>query len=435
MRDEYNAELAVIGSMLLDPDCAAAMLDKLAVEDFENIYAREVLTVMKRLAEEGRPLDAVLTVEEIGDQTVRQWMLRAMEVVVTTANADEYAKIVKRNAKLRKLHAIGDNLAMSGLDYRAEAIKSIEDIENIVEDTTSADAVGAGEWANEFMEQQERIIADPTSAFCRTGYTDIDRVLGGGMFNGGLYVLAARPGMGKTTFALNIAEKVAKRNDAVLMVSLEMDGREIMCKRIAAEQDIPYKALMSGYVDDVSAARMRKCVERIKDRPFSVNRAAAMTITDITVLAKSIKGLRLVVIDYFGLIAVEGQEHDRYNDYTTISGKLKRMARRLDVPVLCLAQLNRNTESRTNKKPQLADLRDTGALEQDADGVIFLHRQSYYSEDERPETEGIDVIIAKNRHGETGTTTLWWNGAFGQIAEMYRGPDTTPDNYFGLEEL
>lgn len=424
MIEEYSAELALIGAMLIDEDFAPVALEKVRLSDLTSVYAREVWRIALELSEQGRPIDPVLIAEESDDRDVLgKWMVSAMEATTTTANGDEYISIVKRNSRLRRIHAIGDQLSVAGVDFRESAVKSIEDIEQVVDETADTSVTGADEWATTFAKEQDEIIANPESAYCRTGFDDLDRILGGGMFNGGLYVLAARPGMGKTTFALNIAERVAKRKQSVLLISLEMDSREIMCKRIAAEQDIPYKALMSGHITEPQRVAMAEGIEILRHRPFFTNRAAALTISDISALAKSVKGCGLVVIDYFGLISVEGQEHDRYNDYTNISGKLKRMARRLKTPVLCLAQLNRNTESRTNKKPMLADLRDTGALEQDADGVIFLHRESYYKDGAKPDVDDIDVIVAKNRHGETGSSTMWWKGSCGQIAEMSRTED------------
>ena len=418
---EYSAEHAVIGAMMLDEDCAAAMLVKLKPSDFSYPLARTVFEIALRLSEEGRVIDPVIVAEESDDrEKMGEYLLHTMEVTVTAANADEYASIVKKSARMRRIHSIAGDLLATGPDYRDTALKAAEQIDSVIEESADKDVTGADEWATEFLERQEEIMANPESAFCRTGYDDLDAILGGGMFNGGLYVLAARPGMGKTTFALNIAERVAKRHDSVLLISLEMDEREIMCKRVAAEQAMPYQCIMSGRMTEQQMVTMAEGVEIIRHRPFHVNRNAALTVTDIGTLAKNMKGCKLVVIDYFGLIAVEGQEHDRYNDYTNISGKLKRMARKLGIPILCLAQLNRNTEARQNKKPQLADLRDTGALEQDADGVIFLHREGYYADGERPEVENIDVIVAKNRHGRTGTATMWWQGESGQIAQMSR---------------
>lgn len=420
---DYGAELAVIGSMLIDEDCAAAMLDKLRVEDFGSSYAKEVFTIIARLSEEGKPIDAVLVAEQSDDaKSMGEYLVRAMEVTTTAANADEYAAIVKRNARVRRVNAIGDNLAVAGVDFKVDAVNGLEALENVIEDAADNELTGAEEWADAFKTEEEKIIADPEAAFCSTGMSDLDHLLGGGMFNGGLYVLGARPGMGKTTVALNIAEMVAKRGCPVLYISLEMNARQIMCKRLAAEQNIPYRGLMSGRLSWDEQIEMEEGLQALKGRPFHVNKRFGLTVSDIAAMARRVRGCKLVVVDYFGLISVEGDGKGRYEDYTAISGRLKQIACQLNLPILCLAQLNRENEKRggddsKKKRPKLSDLRDTGAIEQDADGVIFLHREGYY-QDEKPESESIEVILAKNRHGETGTLSMYWQGAFGRVSQF-----------------
>ncbi len=418
MITDVNAELAVIGSMLIDEDCAAAMLDKLRVDDFGGRYTKEAFAIMVKLAEDGKPIDAVLVAESSEDaKTMGEYLLRAMEVVTTTANADEYAALVKRNARARRVNAIGDKLAYSGVNFKAEAIESVDALQTVIEEAADSEITGAEEWANAFKAEEAKIIADPEAAFCSTGLSDLDRLLGGGMFNGGLYVLGARPGMGKTTVALNIAERVARRGQSILYISLEMNARQIMCKRIAAEQNIPYRNLMSGRLSWDEQIEMDEGLDALKSRPFHVNKRFGLTVSDIAAMARRVRGCKLVVIDYFGLISVEGDGKGRYEDYTAISGRLKQLACQLNLPILCLAQLNRETEKRTSKRPTLSDLRDTGAIEQDADGVMFLHREGYYQE-ERPESEAIEVILAKNRHGETGTVSMYWKGIFGRVEQF-----------------
>lgn len=425
---DNSAELAVIGSMLIDADCAVSMLDKLRADDFGSVFTREAFTVMEQLQSEGKPIDAILVAERSQDRrTMGEYLLRAIEVTPTAANADEYAAIVKKNARARKVNAIGETLYNAGADFKADAVKGLAELEGLIEDSADTELTGAGEWASSFKAEEEKIIADPDAAFCSTGLSDLDRILGGGMFNGGLYILGARPGMGKTTFALNIAEQVAKRGATVLYISLEMNARQIMCKRIAAEQDVPYRALMSGRLTWDQQILMDEGLELIKDRPFHVNRRFGLTTSDIAAMARRVRNCKLVIVDYFGLISVEGDGKGRYEDYTAISGRLKQLACQLNLPVLCLAQLNRENEKRggdnsKKKRPKLSDLRDTGAIEQDADGVIFLHREGYYK-DEKPESEAIEVILAKNRHGETGTVSMYWQGAFGRVTQFKKGDD------------
>lgn len=432
---DYNAELAVIGSMLIEEECAKAMLAKLRLSDFGGDYAQKAFGIMAQLAADGKPIDAVIVAGQAENpQAMGDYLLKAMETTVTVTNADEYAAIVKRNACIRQINAIGDKLSYSGADFKVEAIESVEALQSVIENASDDEIVGAEEWADAFKTEEEQIIADPEAAFCPTGLSDLDHLLGGGMFNGGLYVLGARPGMGKTTVALNIAERVAKHGQPVLYISLEMSPRQIMCKRIAAEQNIPYRGLMSGRLSWDEQIEMDEGLQNLKKRPFHVNKRFGLTVSDIAAMARRVRGCKLVVVDYFGLISVEGDGKGRYEDYTAISGRLKQLACQLDIPILCLAQLNREAEKRSNKKPTLSDLRDTGAIEQDADGVLFLHRDGYYREGTKPESENIDVILAKNRHGETGTVSMWWQGSFGRVSQFDTRREE-PEKAIHMEEI
>jgi len=337
-------------------------------------------------------------------------------------NTDEYISIVKKQAAARRVAAIGDKLTESTLDgFRAEAATGMEELQGVLDETASADVVNAEAWADAFAEEQKAIIEDPTSAYCATGWSDLDNILGGGFLNAGLYIMGARPGMGKTTVALNIAEQVASKGMPVLFVSLEMTSRQVMCKRIAAKSGIPYRKLISGDMTWDEQIDMDETLTELRTRPLNINNRFGLTVTDIASMARQVRGCRLVVIDYFGLISTEGEVKGRYEDYTLISGRLKQLACQLNVPILCLAQLNRNTESRQNKRPQLADLRDTGAIEQDADGVIFLHRDGYYNE--ASPGGNIELILAKNRHGNTGSILLYWDGELSRVAMLRRGND------------
>lgn len=420
---DYLAEQAVIGAMLIDEDAVELALGKLKPTDFGSSPCREAFTVMVALFELGESIDFITVADRCADRTESGEFLRqCAETTVTTVNTEEYISIVKKQAAARRVAAIGDKLTESTLDgFRAEAATGMEELQGVLDETASADVVNAEAWADAFAEEQKAIIEDPTSAYCATGWSDLDNILGGGFFNAGLYILGARPGMGKTTVALNVAEQVASRGFPVLFVSLEMTSRQVMCKRIAAKSGIPYRKLISGDMTWDEQIDMDETLTELRTRPLNINNRFGLTVTDIASMARQVRGCRLVVIDYFGLISTEGEVKGRYEDYTLISGRLKQLACQLNVPILCLAQLNRNTESRQNKRPQLADLRDTGAIEQDADGVIFLHRDGYYNE--ASPGGNIELILAKNRHGNTGSILLYWDGELSRVAMLRRGND------------
>lgn len=427
----FNAEFALIGSMLIDESCLAAMLEKMSAEDFESLKCSDTFSAMADLSGRGVPVDPVTLSNELGGSSA-DFLLECMEITPTAANADAYAEIIKRNRFAREVQGVASGLAMA--EDLGEVAKAIRELSEIADRGNAHDVIGGTNWASQFAEEQARIIADPESAFCKTGYSGLDSVLGGGMFNGGLYVLGARPGMGKTTFAINVAEKVSGCGRPVLFVSLEMSARQIMCKRIAIEGLIPYRELMSGKMSMESQREMRRCLERIQNRPFYTNERFGLTVNDIATLARRVNGCKLIVVDYFGLISVDGGARERYEDYTAISGQLKQLACQLNLPILCLAQLNRENNKRKDKRPTLTDLRDTGAIEQDADAVLFLNRGSYYDSGTKPESEPIEVIVAKNRHGETGTVEMMWNGTLGAIAQYETRYEETGESEIGRSE-
>lgn len=417
MRMDSAAELALIGAMLIDEDCRAAMLVKMRATDFGSSSCREAFTVMAALDAEKIPIDFITVSARCEDATYMAEFLRGCaETTVTTVNADEYAAIVKRLAAARRVASIGDKLAETGDDYQKDAVDGVTQLQTVLDETASAEVVGAAEWADVFLDEELKIIADPASAYCSTGWADLDKALGGGLFNSGLYILGARPGMGKTTVALNIAEQVAAKGAPVLFVSLEMNKRQVMCKRLASFTAVPYKSLISGDIDWAAQIEMEEGLELLKKRPLYINNRFGLTVTDISAMVRQLRGCRLLIVDYFGLISVEGGSQGRYEDYTAISGRLKQLACQLDLPILCLAQLNRETEKRTRKRPGLSDLRDTGAIEQDADGVIFLHREGYYNEEGAPSADTIELILAKNRHGGTGTVKMYWEGETSRVS-------------------
>lgn len=246
------------------------------------------------------------------------------------------------------------------------------------------------------------LIDNGGSAYVQTGFHLLDRLLGGGLLNSGLYFLAARPAMGKTTLALNIAEKAAAIAGDVLFVSLEMSSDQLTAKRVSAMARINYQLVLNGGLTEKQYAAVAAAASRISASRVYTNAGAGANVEKIVGMARSRKGVRMVIIDHFSLIQVPGRR-SRYEEYTNVSAALKRLARALDCPVLCLAQLNRANEQRSDKRPMMSDLRDTGAAEQDADGILFLHRPGYYTREKEGDASSYaELTVAKNRHGRTG---------------------------------
>ena len=236
-----------------------------------------------------------------------------------------------------------------------------------------------------------------------TGFAPLDAILGGGMLRSGLYVLAARPGMGKTTVALQIADSVAANVGPVLFVSLEMSLEQIEGKRIARVSGIPSNEILLGDGKNLDYGKIRSAAEKLKKIPLYISRRPAATVAQIRRMAKQIDGVQCVVVDYLGKIDPGNSRTGRYETVTAISKDLKTLAVELDIPVLALCQLNREDTGRNDKRPQLSDLRDSGAIEQDADGVLMLHRTDYYEVSETPlkpwESVELEILLRKHRHG------------------------------------
>ena len=252
--------------------------------------------------------------------------------------------------------------------------------------------------------------------FLTTGLRALDQMLGGGLLNSGLYVLAARPGMGKTALALQIADHMAQNHGGVLYISLEMDLEQIAARRLARLIRMPVHRLLMDRLDEQTCARMAQAAGQLSQLPLYLNRQSWAGVDQVEQLARQVPGLRCIVIDYFGLLRPAEGKGSRYEAMTQISGALKALARSRGVPVLCLAQLNRELTQRRDCRPKLSDLRDTGALEQDADGVILLHREDYYQDGPAPDPCLLDLILAKNRHGPTGECQMAFYLAQGRAA-------------------
>lgn len=438
---DFSAENSLVGSVLVEPNVLQSVLEFARPADFVSSICRATMEAAVKISAKGIAADPVMIRAELeaggyDESTVNGFLVGCMESTPTAANAVEYAKIVKSQSMARKLSAISEeiqNRCMVGGDWQTVAADGVHEINKLCADDVHTDFVGGEGWMESWLDDEEETMKDPERAFCRSRYNSLDFTLGGGLFKSGMYVIGARPGMGKTTLGINIAERVASYDKRVLFISLEMSPRQIMCKRIANFSGIPYNALMTGRLNAEQRTQMMDTADQIGKRNFAVNCKTGLTVADIALLVQKCGDVDLLVVDYLGLIKPSKTTGNRYEDYTNISGELKQMAARLDIPVIVLSQLNRANTGRTDKRPTLSDLRDTGAVEQDADCVILLHREDYYSRAEgesNKENEEIELIIAKNRHGNTGTVRMMWQGETGRIAEP-----PTIGGYINQDEL
>jgi replicative DNA helicase len=392
------AEQSVIGSIFKDRTCIPAVLSVLTPDDFQLDINRKIFAAIKAKYEAQEPIDPVTITEH------HAYLAEIIESTPTATNVMEYAEIVKKASTQRQLKDLGFYLQED--DEPSEMIAEASNRLERLKQGRIKSVITPDEMCTSFMAYRANIDkAEPP--YVPTGFTRLDNLLGGGLLNEGLYIMAARPGVGKTTCAVAIADNMARSNFKTLFITLEMSEQQLMAKRIAAIANIHSDVVLMKRLGAEEYTKVTRAASELSQRPLYINRKPSATVTDIANLALAVQGLRCIVVDYFGLIQVTERKKSRYEAMTDVSGDLKRLARRLGIPILCLAQLNRQNEQRGNKRPQLADLRDTGAIEQDADGVIFLHREDYYNkvEDKTAPSE-LEVILEKNRHGATGVVKM-----------------------------
>lgn len=447
MNDGYQNEISVIGSLLISPETIDIISAVLTPGDFELEKCKAAYAAALKLRDDGETVDILAISEQLnksGEKNNGEWLTGFMQSTPTAANVEIYCKLVKQAANRRRLLDIAGQIS-TGVDDYADwqeiVSKAVEQIEDIA-DSANTDVVSSTEMATQWIEYFNKVSKNPEFAYCRTGYKSLDFKLGGGMFRQGMYIIGARPGMGKTTLGIAIAENIAKANKNVLMVSLEMSRTQIMSKRLARTLKLDYTKLMTGTLSADEQKQATYSAVELAERPFYLVDKGKMTVADIGRAARRIKGLEITIVDYLGLVRSEktNGSKPRYEEMTEISANIKALAKLLGIPIVVLCQLNRENTQSGDKRPQLQHLRDTGAIEQDADAVILLHRPEYYADKKSkdytpPDHERIELIIAKNRHGETGTVEMAWQGSTGDIAEVdYRHTDDDAPRVSGRDD-
>lgn len=418
MRDAISPEVSIAGSILIDPRCLDEIRKSITPDMFSMPKARAIFEAACELQDCGKTIDPV-TVRELVEDWDEKFAIMAMDVTLTSANVPVYCEALieehKRRCLLANLKEIERDIAF-GHDISESAAKLMSIAEMAGETSKGSTIVTAYTAAKELLDAMEKA-SEGRSAFVRTGFREIDRILGSGLIREGLYILAARPGCGKTTFAIAIAKKMLELKKRVLFVSLEM-SREQLTARMASSEIGTASAsqILASDLTEEEWSKVASYTSNLSTLPLFFNSLSSVNVPHIQFLAKQSKA-DVVIIDYLGLI-----DHDTgrslYEKVTITSNKLKRMARSLGIPILCLAQLNREIEGRKSG-PMLSDLRDSGAIEQDADGVLLIHKPQEEEEtDHRFVT--VEVTVAKNRHGRTGKLEFNWYMRNGRILEVSR---------------
>lgn len=421
MKQGISPDVSLAGSILIDPRCLDEVRRTITPEMFGDRRCRAIYEAACELSDEGATVDPV-TIRSRAAEWDDAFSQQSMEITLTAANVGAYCEALHTEFLRRELLAGIQERAdalLAGHDPLGEATELLTLTERIAEGSYDAGVVSAREAAAELLEDLDRV-DEGYRAFVETGISDLDRILGGGLIREGLYILAARPGCGKTTLAAALAERMLERGRRILFISLEMSRKQLMARRVAADVGRATAAqILRGELSEEERKAVGESLVKLAKRPLFFNRRASLNTSEIQFLAKQNRA-DVVIIDYLGLM-----KHDAgkslYERVTGTSNQLKRMARGLETPVLCLAQLNRGVEGRQNQEPRLSDLRDSGAIEQDADGVLLIHRPAIEDADEYGPTP-MEVTVAKNRHGRTGKIELNWYMRSGRILEVrHRG--------------
>ena len=415
-----EAEQAVLGSILIDSRCVADVINVVAPDDFYLQQNREIFEAIYTMFNYSQTIDPVTVLEklrELGTYTdqSRDYVMQLMEITPTAVNAIRYANIVRDKAMLRSLGQAAVDISETVRSQVGTPDEILEVAEKKIYALRKGERGDSLEHIGSILHKvfdrlTELSQSDSAIPGMSSGLVDLDSKING-LNDSDLILVAARPAMGKSAFALNIALNVAKKyNKTVAIFNLEMSREQLVMRLLANESLVDSKKLATGKLDDeewtklgVAAASLSQTDIRIDDNP-------SITVAQMNAKCRRLENLGLVVIDYLQLMSGSGTgrpSDNRVTEVGAISRALKVMAKELNVPVVCLSQLSRAVESRSDKRPILSDLRESGAIEQDADSVMFLYRDEYYNEN--TEDKGVaECIVAKNRHGETGTVKLQW---------------------------
>ena len=427
-----QAEQAVLGSMLIDADCVKDVMDKLQAQDFYLRTNREIFETIYHMFVYSQPIDGVTVAGELEknglyNDNTRSYLLQLMEVTPTSANVMEYVRIVQDKSLMRQVaQAAGNITAMvqEGGGAAGDMLEAAEQqIYAIRRGRSAQGMVTVGMVLGDVMSQLAELSANGgrTVPGLSTGLSAVDAKING-MNKSDLLLLAARPGMGKTSMALNVALSAARESGkTVAIFSLEMSKEQLVTRLIASEGLVENQRLITGNLRESDWQRIAEAASALSRMDIRIDDNPLLTVADMNAKCRRIDNLGFVVIDYLQLMASSGAKgysgESRQQVVSDISRMLKIMAKELQVPVLCLSQLSRANEKREDKRPMLSDLRESGAIEQDADIVMFLYRDDYYNENSEKRNIA-ECIIAKNRHGETGKVELAWSPQYTTFSSL-----------------
>lgn len=437
-----SAEQAVIGSMLIDTRCIPDVIERLKGAEFYIQQNRDIFETIYAMFSYGQTIDPITVLDQMKTrgvfrETSTAYIAELMRITPTAANVLEYAAIVSDRALLRNLATAADEINTLVYEGTGEAENMLEAAERKIYALRQGRVVGGLVPISTVVQTVYSNLSEAASSGQKipglsTGLNDLDRYILG-LNKGELILIAARPGMGKTSIALNIAMNVAKKSGKTVAVfSLEMSREQLVSRLLAGEGLVPSQNLLAGQLNSDEWKRIAAAAQVLSATDMRIDDNPMLSVSDMNAQCRRISNLGLVVIDYLQLMQSAGGDSRKYAGenrqqvVSDISRMLKIMAKELNVPVICLSQLSRASEGRPNKRPMLSDLRESGAIEQDADVVIGLYREGYYNaECEEPNVS--EAIVLKNRKGQTGTVKLAWLAEYTTFA-AYEG-NLNEDDY------
>lgn len=414
-----EAEQSVIGSILIDPECFDDIAQLVSSEDFYLPEHEQIFYAMKGMYSSSKTLDVVTLADELvkegvyqNKETLNSYLKTIIQTVPSAANVVDYAQIVKDKSVLRQLIEACSKITDDAFSEQDEVKHVLDSAEQKIFDIASGNETKGFAHIRDVLktalDNLNLLATNPEATKgTPTGFSDLDNTLVG-MGKGELILVGARPGMGKTSFVLNIASNVAKQSKkAVCVFSLEMSSEELVSRMLSGEGLVDSYNIRSGKLTPEDWKNLAQASASLAECDILIDDTTGITVTGMKAKLRRVKNLGLVVIDYLQLMQSDRRNDNRVQEVAEISRNMKILAKELRVPVICCAQLSRGPESRTDKRPMLSDLRDSGAIEQDADVVMFLYRDEYYNNDKTGQSAA-EVIVAKNRHGAVRNVDIGW---------------------------
>ena len=427
-----EAEISVLGAMLQDSSAVLRAAEQLVPDDFYHPEHKEIFQVMADMNRQHMPIDLVTlqaelsrrgTLEGIGGT---RYLLKILSDVPTAANVRAYIEIVQEKSTLRKMIAACRTITKDCYSQDKEVQDILTNAEKSIFDIVmnrqggeelkplSEVLVNTYSIIEELARQRGQIAGVPT------GFIDLDSMLTG-LHPGELIIIGARPAMGKTSFAMNIAEHAALCNKTTAVFTLEMPREQIAMRLLCSDARVDMQRVRKGTLEDSDWLRLAQSLAPLSAAPMYIDDTSALSPTQLRSRCRRLMmdrgGLDLVVVDYLGLMRSDGKAESRQLEVSEISRRLKAIALELKIPIIACAQLSRANKDRVDKRPMLSDLRDSGSIEQDADVVMFLHREEYYNKETEDKNIG-EVIISKQRSGPLGTVKLAWLSEFTTFANL-----------------